>query len=185
MAKKQKTESLVVQQIVIQAPQRRVYDVGDWRAALKSADSGRVKFLYDLFDDILIDGVLADAIDKRIEAVLNADLNFVTADEKEDEQISALIESSAWENLLRTIMHQRFYGRSACEFSFAEGFKVTPIKAKYIDLKNQNILLDDIGSKVVSYQDHPLILTLGALYDYGLLLKAAPYAIYKRGGFGD
>lgn len=185
MAKKQKTESLVVQQIVIQAPQRRVYNVGDWRAALKSADSGRVKFLYDLFDDILIDGVLADAIDKRIEAVLNADLNFVTADEKEDEQISALIESSAWENLLRTIMHQRFYGRSACEFSFAEGFKVTPIKAKYIDLKNQNIFLDDIGSKVVSYQDHPLILTLGALYDYGLLLKAVPYAIYKRGGFGD
>lgn len=185
MAKKQKSESLVVQQIVIQAPQRRTYDVGDWRSALKSADSGRTKPLYDLFDDILIDGVLSDAIEKRIGAVLNADLNFVTSDGKEDGQIADLIESSAWETLLRTIMNQRIFGRSACEFSFADGFKVTPIKAKYIDLKNQVILLNDIGDKVASYQDHPLILTLGELYDYGLLLKAAPYAIYKRGGFGD
>lgn len=66
------SRQLIVQQIVVKAPQRRVYDIGDWRTSLRSADNGRPKYLYDLFDDLLIDGVLADAISKRVDAVLNA-----------------------------------------------------------------------------------------------------------------
>lgn len=50
-------EQLVIHQIVVKAPQRKVYDVGNWRTALSSADNGRTKQLYDLLDDIMIDGV--------------------------------------------------------------------------------------------------------------------------------
>ena len=62
-------EQLVIHQIVVKAPQRKVYDVGNWRTALSSADNGRTKQLYDLLDDIMIDGVLSDAVQKRIDAV--------------------------------------------------------------------------------------------------------------------
>lgn len=182
---KKKEEQLVINQVVVQAPQRRVYDVGDWRSAMRSADIGRAKPLYDLFDEILIDGVLADAIDKRTEAVLSAGVTFVDAQGKEVEEITDIINSSAGETMLRSIIAQRFYGRSGFEISFADGFTCQPIKPKYIDIQNKTILLNDVGDKSVSYTDNSQILILGRPLDYGLLLKAAPFAIYKRGGFGD
>lgn len=182
---KKKEEQLVINQVVVQAPQRRVYDVGDWRSAMRSADIGRAKPLYDLFDEILIDGVLADAIDKRTEAVLSAGVSFVDAQGEEIEEITDLINSSAGETMLRSILAQRFYGRSGFEISFANGFTCQPFKPKYIDLQHQQILLNDLGDARVSYADNSQILILGRPLDYGLLLKAAPFAIYKRGGFGD
>ena len=89
------SKPIVVQQIVVQAPQRRVYDIGDWRTALRAADNGRPKYLYNLFEDILIDGVLADAINKRIEAVLNAEVVFMNGQGKEEAAISSIIDSTA------------------------------------------------------------------------------------------
>ena len=58
-------EQLVIHQIVVKAPQRKVYDVGNWRTALSSADNGRTKQLYDLLDDIMIDGVLSKSASMR------------------------------------------------------------------------------------------------------------------------
>ncbi len=185
MAKKKDTKQLVVQQIIVKSPQRRVYDVGDWRTALRAADYGRTRQLYDLFDDIIIDGVLFDAIDKRIDAVLNSDLIFTDRTGKENEEISRLIDTTAWATLMREIMNQRFFGRAALEMSFADGFRVEPIKPKYIDLRNRQILLDDTGSAGIPYDGDSHLLVLGKDDDFGLLLKAAPYAIWKRGGFGD
>lgn len=182
---KKKEEQLVINQVVVQAPQRRVYDVGDWRSAMRSADIGRVKPLYDLFEEILIDGVLADAIDKRTEAVLSAGVTFVDAQGEEIGEITDIINSSAGETMLRSILAQRFYGRSGFEISFADGFTCQPFKPKYIDLQHKAILLNDVGDKSVSYADNSQILILGQPLDYGLLLKAAPFAVYKRGGFGD
>ena len=137
------SKPIVVQQIVVQAPQRRVYDIGDWRSALRSADNGRPKYLYDLFEDIMIDGVLADAINKRIEAVLNAEVVFMNARGQEEPAIAAMIDTTAWETLIREIMHRLFYGRAGVELFFNSGFHVEPIKPKYIDLDNCQILLND------------------------------------------
>lgn len=176
---------VVVQQIVITPPQRRVYDVGDWRAALRSADAGRVRYLYDLFDDILIDGVLSDAIDKRVQAVLNAEVVFLDGRGNTVPSMSSLIDTSAWELLLRAIMGQRFFGRAAAEIPPGSTFEVYPIKPKYVDLKNRCILFNDAGTESVSYEDNSNLLVLGREDDFGLLLKAAPYTIWKRGGFGD
>lgn len=180
-----KDQQLVINKIVIQAPQRRVYDVGDWRTAMRSADIGRAKPLYDLFDEILIDGVLADAIEKRTNAVLNAGVTFVNTKGEEIEDITDMLNSSAGETLLRTILAQRFYGRAGAEVSFVNGFQCETIKPKYIDLQHQAILLNDIGDRSVSYAGNNRLFILGQPLDYGLLLKAAPFAIYKRGGFGD
>lgn len=184
MAKKGK-EQLIINQVVVKAPQRKVYDVGEWRTAMRTADTGKVKHLYNLFDDILIDGLLADAIEKRVEAVLNAGVTFVNSKGEEVEEIAQMINSSAGEELLRGIMAKRFYGRSAVEFSFVDGFQCYQIKPKYIDLDKKSIILNDVGDKTMSYEGVDTLLVLGEPFDYGLLLKAAPFAIYKRGGFGD
>lgn len=175
----------VLQQITIQAPRRRVYDVGDWRSALREADVGYTSALYDLFDDILIDGVLSDAIDKRVQAVLNAEVVFMRNDGKEDEHINTIIDTMAWETLVCQIMSRRFYGRSAMEITFDNGFRVDPIGAKYIDLQRHMILRSVHDTEGIPYDGDNRLLVLGRPDDFGLLLKAAPYAIWKRGGFGD
>lgn len=193
MAKKKTTskttkapEPIVVNQIIVKSPQRKVYDVGQWRNALKSADAGRVKQLYDLYDDILIDGLLADAMDKRIDAVLNAELTFQDADGQEVPEITSIIDTPDWEELLRQIMYGRFYGRSGIELLCTpDSFHIAPIPPKHINLRTRSILINDSDEKGIPYEGDNSLLILGKERNYGLLLKATPYAIYKRGGFGD
>ncbi len=187
MAKKQNNgrQPVVVQQLVIKAPVRKPYDVGDWRTALKSADNGRVKQLYDLFDDIMIDGVLSDAVQKRIDAVTNSELTFQSATGEEVEEISGLMDTVAWETLLTEIAKKRIYGRSGIEFDFRDGFDVHPIPPKHIDLRSRAILLETGDDTGIPFDGDSFLLVLGEDRDFGLLLRAAPYAIYKRGGFGD
>lgn len=175
----------VINQIVVKAPQRKVYDVGDWRRSLLSADSGRVKAMYDLLEDVYIDGVLSDAIQKRIDAVLNSELTFQGADGSEVDVITDLMDTPAWEDLLTEIMRMRIWGRSGVEFDFTNGLSVEPIPPKHIDLKHKTILIHDSDERGIPYEGDSNLLILGKERDYGLLFKAAPYAIYKRGGFGD
>ena len=178
-------EQLVIHQIVVKAPQRKVYDVGNWRTALSSADNGRTKQLYDLLDDIMIDGVLSDAVQKRIDAVTNSELTFQNAAGEEVEEIADLMDTTAWEDLLTEILKKKIYGRSGIEMTFNDGFNVEPIPAKHINLKNRTILRQDTDEIGIPYEGDSQLLILGKDRDFGLLLKAAPYAIYKRGGFGD
>ena len=63
--------------------------------------------MYDLFTDLLIDGYLSDAIDKRIDAVTDADLAF-TIDGKQVDEMDALMDTPEFESLLREIMLSRF-----------------------------------------------------------------------------
>lgn len=183
---KKATEQLVVNQIIVKSPQRKVYDVGDWRNALKSADTGRVKQLYDLFDDILIDGLLADAMDKRIDAVLNSELIFQDKDGREVEEVAVIMDTPDWEELLRQIMYERFYGRCGVELLCTpDTFHVAPIPPKHINLKKRCIIINDSDETGIPYEGDNSLLILGKERNYGLLLKATPYAIYKRGGFGD
>lgn len=175
----------IIGSVIIKPPVRRVYDVGDWRAALRAADNGRVKQLYDLYDDAMIDGVLSDAVQKRIDAVTNSELTFQTAEGEEVPEITALMETTAWETLLSEIARVRIYGRAAVEFGFTPEFSVTPIPPKHINLDRKVILREDSDDDGFPYEGDGFLLVLGHRRDFGLLLKAVPYAIYKRGGFGD
>lgn len=175
----------VVQQIVIRPPQRKTSDVGQWRTALLGADMGRMKLLYDLYEDLLIDGVLADAVSKRIDAVTNSPLTFQDASGQEVPELTELIDSPDFEQLLTTIMDARFWGRAAGEFDFSDGFVFSPIPFKHIKLENHNILLQEYDDTGRDYLGDDFILVLGKPRQFGLFLKTAPYAIWKRGGFGD
>lgn len=187
MAKKNNSRTPVLQQLVVKAPQRRSADVGTWRTALRSADNGRVKTLYDLFDDLLLDGVLSDAMQKRIDAVCNSELSFTNAEGEEVEDITNLIDTIGFEEMLREILKQRFYGRSGFEMEFPVegGLIVHAIPAKHINLEKKCILINDSDDKGVEYEGDSFLCVLGKERDFGLLLRAAPYVIYKRGGFGD
>lgn len=180
-----KKNNLVVNQMIEKAPQRKTSDVGEWRNALKSADMGRVSRLFDLYEDLNIDGVLSDAASKRIDAVTNSEITFQNAHGEEVEAITDLMDTTDFETLLTQIMHTRFWGRAGVEFDFSQGFNVHEIPKKHIDLDNGQILLEATSDTGIPYAADDHLLILGKQRDFGLFLKTAPFAIWKRGGFGD
>lgn len=185
MAKKQNTGGTVINQIIIKAPQRKTSDVGEWRNALISADSGRMKRLFDLYEDLLIDSYLSDAYAKRREAVTNAEITFQDAKGQEVAEMTAIMDTIGFEDLLNLIMDVRFWGRSAMEFDFTNGISVFEIPKKHIDLINKQILKQDTDIDGIPYEGDDNLLVLGKQRDFGLFLRTAPYVIWKRGGFGD
>lgn len=185
MATTTKKEQSVINQIIIKAPTRKTHDVGEWRTALRSADMGRLKPLYDLYDDLLIDGVLSDAVDKRILAITNSAITFQNASGEEVDEITELIDLPDFEELLKSIMNRLMWGRSGGEFDFTDGFHFEPIPAKHISLESKSILVNAWDASGIPYEGDDHLLILGKSHQFGLMLKTAPYAIWKRGGFGD
>ncbi|WP_108822015.1 DUF935 family protein [Dysgonomonas sp. Marseille-P4361] len=183
--KNQQQLPLVISQLVIRQPNRSTSDVGSWRNALRSADAGRVKALFDLYDDLLIDTTLGRSWEKRVEAVTNSELTFQYDDGETSDEINELMQSLSWETLLTGIISTKSYGRSAVEFDFSNGFHVDILPFKHINLDNQTILINDSDERGIDYLADPHLLVLGAKRDFGIFLKTAPYAIWKRGGFGD
>ena len=171
--------------ITIKAPNRSTSDISTWRSAMRAADMGRVKQMYDLFEDLLLDGVIGNAVDKRIEAVTNSELTFQDKSGKRVAEMEELIDTLAFENLLKGIMQRIFWGRSGVEFDFSNHFDVNILPPKHIYLPGGVILVQDTDVTGIPYLQDEQIIVLGQDRDYGLLVKAAPYAIYKRGGFGD
>jgi SPP1 gp7 family putative phage head morphogenesis protein len=177
--------NLIVSSIIIRPNSRSVLDVGQWRTALKAADRGKRQRLYDLYDDILLDGVLWSAIDKRIKAITNAELVFKTKDEKMRSEMDDLMESTEWEYMLIEIMKTIFYGKSIIELDFSEGFRCWSIPRQHINTAKKVITVNPNDEDGFPYENNDFLLNVGRDDDLGVLLKAAPYAIYKRGGFGD
>lgn len=172
-------------QIVVKAPNRRTSDIGVWRNAIRSADSGRVKALFELYDDLLIDTSLYRSWNKRIEAVQNSELVFQMENNESNDDVDDLMESLSWENLITGIMNFKAYSRGGVECRFDYGFTVDIIPPKHISLETKTILINDSDEKGIDYTSDPHLIVLGDKRDYGLFLRTAPYAIWKRGGFGD
>lgn len=171
-------------QILIQPVHRGFNDIGTWKSALRAADMGLRVRLYDLYEDILIDGTATDAINKRIEAITDCDINF-TVKKKEVPEIIELIDTIEFENQLKEIMWSLFWGITVDEYTFINGFDFNSIPRKHIRPKEKMIVRQQYDTTGISYADDDMIIQWGDDNDLGLLLKVAPYVIYKRGGFGD
>ncbi|NJN27163.1 MAG: DUF935 family protein [Cyclobacteriaceae bacterium] len=174
----------IINKLVVKPAVRSTTDIGQWRNAIKSADRGRRSKLYDLYEDLLIDGVLADAVDKRIDAITNAELTFQREGEVVEE-LEELIDTPEFERLLKEIMLSKFWGISLLEFDFTDGLKFYSIPRKHILPDKKEVIRQEYDEKGISYEGDPFILQIGDDTSLGLFLKTAPYAIYKRGGFGD
>nr|DAP56154.1 MAG TPA: portal [Caudoviricetes sp.] len=174
----------VYNQILVQPVHRGINDIGSWKSALRAADMGLRSKLYDLYEDVLLDGFVLDAINKRIEAITDCDINFL-ANKKEVPEISELMDTIEFENQLKEIMWTLFLGISVDEYSFVNGFDFNSIPRKHIRPKEKMIVRQQYDTTGISYENDSMIIQWGDDNDLGLLLKIAPYVIYKRGGFGD
>ena len=178
---------IIINQIEVRPVNRQILDIEKWRTALKSADMGRRTALFNLYEDILTDGVLGDAIDKRIRAITGADITFQYADGSESEDMIDFIDTEDFEYLLIEVAKAMFWEISLIEPTFGgNGMQIYSVPRKHIRPETKTIAKmenDPVGN--ISYDGLDVIEVISREHKHGLILRACPYAIFKRGGIGD
>ncbi len=182
--KQEKKQINISNVLVVRPPDRANVGIEKLKNALSSADRGRMHSLYNLYDELLRDPVLGNAVEKRITAITNADLLF-QKEGKESDEMSEFIDTPEFEKLLQEIMLAKFYGKSVIELGFAPAFTAVSIKRQHLNTERKEIvreLYDDTG---IPYENNDFLLNVGEEGNLGIFLRTAPYAIYKRNGWGD
>lgn len=177
-----------VRETVVVKPTRGTLDTSHWRKAHRAAEDAYWpdrSWLYDLYDDISLDLHLTGIIQKRIDTVLNKQLKF-EIDGKEDEEMTKLMRSSAFREAMKHMLEAQLWGLSGLEFVPGEKFEFKKIPRKHIKPKWQIISVEQNSDIGLDYTKASNILIVGDKEDdLGLLLKCAPYVIYKRNNTGD
>lgn len=182
------SNQLVIQEINIQAPDRSRKDISDFKSALESAERTeypqRVQ-LYNLYEDIILDGHLSGIMAKRISAVLNKKLRYVNASGKRVDEFDNIIKSTCFRNIVTDIMQSKFWGVSGLEFVIHQELKYYRIPRKHIKPEKKFIAKEQYDDSGIPYEGLWNMWIVGEEKDFGLLLKCAPYALMKRGAMAD
>lgn len=180
-------EEIIINELHIRSVDRGRKDIAYWRGALTSAESvyypNRSR-LYDLYEDIMLDGHLSGVIAKRIDAVLNKEVRFEAGGAVKKE-MDVLTGSLAFRNIIRVIMETQLWGTSGIEFIPGDVLAYDVIPRKHIKPELGVISYEQTGTDGIPYRDIESIWIMGETRDLGLLLKCAPYSLYKRGGLSD
>jgi hypothetical protein len=187
--------SIIINNLVVRTANRGTNDIGGWRTAHRQAEAvlgtGSRVLLYDLFDDILLDPHLSAVVDKRIMSITNHKLRFVN-DSKEVEEVSKIIKTKGFRELLREMMLAHFWGITLVEVSQDRDNNIISysVPRKHIRPRTQQIVKGqyDADGSGINYREGMYLNTcveVGTPNGLGLLLKAAPFVLYKRGCWGN
>lgn len=183
----------VVQNMTVAVPRIETTDVGTWRTALNAFFRGERAKFYALIENLLADPVLADALDKLVDSVTNAEIMFQVNGESVDE-IEDLMESLEFERLLKEIALSFAWGKSVIENSFMPEFRAFSIPRRNIRITNLDkplkerkkfIALKESDRDGYDYTQDEFMIECGDDDNLGYLFRAALFVIYKRGGWGD
>lgn len=182
---------IIVNQVEVRPIQRKSQNIQTWRNAIIWAEgpNQQRQELYDLYTDMLSDGHLYDAIDKRIKAVSNRPLTFMVKG-KEDEDIKELTTTSYFRTFVKEVIKSIFWGHSLLELYWPAKGTDTPGETLLIPRGNVKprfgiVTKHNWETTGIPYRDIPNVVEVGDKEDLGLLMPAAQYVIYKRGNFGD
>lgn len=179
-------------------------DISSWKQAIDSARNvinPRRKLLYELYDNIAIDGHLISVMNKREMGITNKRVAFMPSKgvDSVDEKISSLILETPWFfQFLEFVAETPAYGHSLIELIPSVEPDQLFKEVKLIPRGNVkpekgfvafDALNDTAGIYYKGENADPsyslYLIEVGGEKDYGLLMPAAQYVIYKRGGFGD
>ena len=175
--------------IILSPPKRFGIDISTFIDAVRAADNidyYRRTRLLDLYEDITIDSHLSSVMTRRRDAVNAAEVCF-QRNGNPDEHINEQLRSPWFNNLVGDIVEARFYGFSLFQFYRDEHGWITYdlIPRKHVDPVRHTIMRRQGEISGPSWDEYPNMLFVGKPRDLGLLLKAAPWVIYKRNDMAD
>jgi len=179
---------MVTNKTVIRTIDRTPKDILTWRTALIAAESvyypNRSR-LYDLYEDVILDGHLSGIIAKRLDQVLNKELLFKKGDQVVPE-MTKIIKSGVFRRIITELMLRKLFGLSGLEFIPGKNLAFNCINRKHIKLKTQKITYEQTGlDDGIDYTKAKNLWILGDHNDFGLLLKCGYYALLKKGAITD
>lgn len=179
-------------------------DITQWKTAIDSARNvlnPRRRLLYELFDNIKIDGHLHSVMAKRAMGITNKRVLFTPqmGVDTVDVKISDLIIETPWfSDFMKYASEAVPFGHSLIELVPAKDGINLIEKSVLINRANVKpekgfVAFDAMNDQAGIYYKgeqadpsySPYLIEVGGEKDYGLLMIAAQYVIYKRGGFGD
>lgn len=183
-------KDLTFNNLTVTAVDRNKREIADYMLALKMADyiqnPNRVNLL-DLMASIMTDAHLTGIIGKRLRAVRNKKIRAVK-DGKHVEELDDLIKSKELRSLRKQIFYTELYGITGIEHQPGEFYNFKKIPRKHIKPHLKRITISQLGNEGYNYEEMPNILIMETDEDdnnYGLLLKAIPWVLYKRCNIGD
>jgi phage gp29-like protein len=179
-------------------------DISNWKNAINSArnvTNPRRRPLLELYENLAIDAHFTAVSNKRKTNITNKRVMFEPAKgiDTVDEKINDLILETPWFYDLRGhACDAKTYGHSLIELIPAnDGINIIS-EAKLVPRMNVKpetgfVAFDALNdTKGIFFRGEnadqsiaPYLIEVGKPKDFGLLLIAAQYIIYKRGGFGD
>jgi len=174
-------------------------DISNWVRAINSARSitnPKRRMLLDLYDNIKIDGHLESVMEKRTISVINKKLIFTEKDKQgeDNEFMRDMVLNTPWmRKLLKESMNAIYYGHSLIELIPKDGMIDDAVLIPRMNVvPEKGFLMQDIGTpdkgdfyREETFQYYNYLIEVGGPKEYGKLMTAAQYVIYKRGGFGD
>lgn len=193
MAQKKTLNTGLVNQIAQKSLSRVRQDVGSWNTALtmaRKADKPKRALLYNLYDEISIDGLLRSQISNRfLKSLSNV---FIVSDKngKENEVVTALLQDKIWVNEInKAILETRTHGHSVIELIPTGDGETKDLRCNLIPRQNieprEGLFYPDYSEdKFVEYRTMKeygiSILEFGNPNDLGLLNSAVPHVLFKR-----
>lgn len=180
--------SILLHQLILRNIDRNAKDIAEWRLAHRMAEAvinPTRRRLFDLFEDVVLDGHLTGIWRKRVSCVVNKKLYF-SRDGKEDETFDTLINSKKFRQLRKKLMQLHSYGIVGIDFIPGAAFNWEEIPRKHIRPHLKKITIEQDGEKGFEYEGVPNWWVLENNDEpFGFLLKAAPYALFKKGNYSD
>lgn len=175
--------------ILLTPPKRFGIDISTFISAVQAADNidySRRTRLLDLYEDITIDTHLSSVMSRRRDAVNAAQISF-QRDGNPVPDINDQLRSPWFDQLVGDILEAKFYGFSLFQFyRDAHGWiSYDLIPRKHVDPVRRTIMRRQGEISGPSWDEYPNMLFVGQPRDLGLLLKAAPWVIYKRNDIAD
>ncbi len=174
--------------IIINQPQRFGLDISAYINAVRGAenvDFTRRTKLYDLYSEIIMDPHLSSVMDKRRSHILSTPISFMR-DGEPDEVVNEQLSSPWFYDLLCDAWDTIAWGFSLLQFRMdGKWLNYDLVPRKHVDPVRRLILRHQTDISGQSWDEFDELLALGKPDALGLLAKAAPFVIYKRGTFAD
>lgn len=192
-AKAGSLDNKLVNQILQKSISRVRQDVASWNQALtmaKKADKPKRHLLYNLYDEISIDGLLSSQLDNRILKSLSESFTISDKSGKVNEDATALLQDKIWVNdINKAILGAVTHGHSVIELDWIGIGETQDLRCSLIDRQNieprEGLFYPDYSTdKFVEYRKMAeygtWLLEFGNSKDLGLMNKAVPHVLFKR-----
>lgn len=168
---------------------RERQDIKKWREAIQSAESverpNRYRLL-QIYNDVVLDAHLSSLIEARMNAILASEFT-VTKNGIVDEAKTQFLKNKWFYDFIKYSLESKYYGFSLIQFGWDANRNVfndlNVVPRQYVK-PEYGIVCDVWAEEGVSYLSgkyEDWTLGIGDRFDLGLLLKACPLVLWKKG----